>query len=189
MTDSGFLSSDKIQLRGLKREDLPAYRSWIENPLATDLMETGWRPVSDAELNELYSSSAEKNDAVVFTIVPKTLNRPIGICGLYAIQWICRRADFRILIGDDDARGKGFGTDAAKLIVDYGFGKLNLETIYLGVNVENIKAVRSYEAAGFVHEGVRRKLIYRNGRYYDALMMSVLREEWAARRQGKSASR
>lgn len=177
-----FIEGQKIDLRGLRREDLDAYRSWIDNPMVTKFMETGWRPIADHELEELYRVSTASPDTVAFAIIDKGAGKVVGCCGLYAIQWICRRADFRIIIGDADAWNKGIGSEAARLMVAYGFDKLNLETIYLGVNTENEGAIKSYEKAGFVREGVRRKLIYRNGRYYDALMMSVLREEYMSRK-------
>jgi RimJ/RimL family protein N-acetyltransferase len=173
-----FLEGDKILLRGLRRDDLELYRSWLENPEATHFMESGWRPVSDAEIEEIYKASTELNDTVVFVIADKATDKPVGVCGLYLIHWICRRGEFRILIGEDASRGKGLGSEAARLTVAYGFDTLNLETIYLGVNAENKGAIGSYEKAGFVREGIRRRLIYRNGRYYDALMMSILRDEY-----------
>ena len=173
-----FLTGDKVVLRGLRRDDLERYRSWLENPDATRYMEIGWRPVPDSELEALYKNSTESSDTVVFVIADKATDTPVGVCGLYLIQWICRRGDFRILIGDNQFRGKGLGTEAARLTVAYGFDKLNLETTYLGVNTENKEAIASYEKVGFVREGVRRRLIYRNGRYYDALMMSILRDEY-----------
>ncbi len=175
-----FLAGDKVVLRGLRRNDLERYRSWLENPEATHFMESGWRPVSDAEIEEIYKASTEPDDTAVFVIVDKASDTPVGVCGLYLIHWICRRGEFRILIGDDAFRGKGLGSEAARLTVAYGFDKLNLETIYLGVNAENQGAIASYEKAGFVREGIRRRLIYRNGRYYDALMMSILRDEYLA---------
>lgn len=178
-----FLEGQKVILRGLRREDMPAYRNWIENPKVTELMESGWRPLSDADVENLYRSSTEPNDTVVFVILDRATGQPVGACGLYLIQWVCRRADFRIIIGEPSAWDKGLGSEAARLVVACGFDRLNLETIYLGVNTENKRAIRSYERAGFVREGVRRKLIYRNGRYYDALMMSVLREEYEKSRQ------
>lgn len=174
----GFLIGKKILLRGLRREDMEAYRGWIENPAVTELMESGWRPISDQELDALYKGSTEPNDTVVFVIVDRESGAAVGTCGLYLIQWICRRAEFRIIIGDPAAWNRGFGSEAAQLIVDMAFTRLNLEVIYLGVNADNVRAIRSYEKAGFKKEGVRRKLIYRNGRYYDALMMSLLREEY-----------
>lgn len=174
-----FLSGPSVSLHSLSRDDLPIYRDWINNPAATAFMESGWRPASEAEVQAIYDASTVPQDTSVFTIVPNALGRAIGVAGLYLIHWICRRAEFRILIGDDEGRGKGYGTEAAELVVEYGFDKLNLETIYLGVNVENRGAVRSYEKAGFQSEGIRRRLVYRNGRYYDVVMMSIVRDEWA----------
>lgn len=172
-----FLLSELIELRGLRRADIDVYRSWLENAEATHFMESGWRPVPDSEMEAIYKASVESGDTVVFVIADRSSDLPVGVCGLYAINWICRRAEFRILIGDTGSHGRGFGTEAARLVLKYAFDKLNLETVYLGVNSENQRAIRSYEKAGFIREGVRRQIIFRNGRYYDALMMSVLRNE------------
>jgi RimJ/RimL family protein N-acetyltransferase len=179
-----FIVGQNVGLRGLRREDMNDYRRWLDNPNVTHFMESGWRPANDRDLEEIYRASTEASDTVAFAIVDKEAGGTVGCCGLYAIQWICRRADFRIISGEPSAWNKGFGSEAARLTVAYGFDKLNLETIYLGVNTENKGAIKSYENAGFVREGVRRKLIYRNGRYYDALMMSILREEYVAGRTG-----
>ena len=181
-----FLPGERVLLRGLRREDMEQYRRWLDNPEATHFMESGWKPAGERDLEDIYRQSTESSDTAAFVIVDRKTKKPVGCCGLYAIQWICRRADFRILIGEPSAWGRGFGSEAARLTVAYGFDKLNLETIYLGVNTENTRAIKSYENAGFVREGVRRKLIYRNGRYYDALMMSILREEYTG---GKAKKR
>jgi len=179
MTRSDFyLTSETIGLRGLRREDIPLYRSWLENREALHYMESGWRPSNDKEMEDIYLTSTQSPDHAVFVIVAKQSGQPVGVCGLYLIQWICRRGEFRILIGDSDSLGKGYGTEACRLTVAYGFDTLNLETIYLGVNADNARAIRSYEKSGFRPEGRRRQLIFRNGRYYDALMMSVLRQEY-----------
>ena len=179
---AAFIKGKAIELRGLRRDDLPLYASWIDNREATQFMETGWRPAHEAELEGIFKTSTEAPDHAVFVIVDKTSGKPVGVAGLYLIHWICRRAEFRILIGDSAALGRGLGTEACELIVSYGFEHLNLELIYLGVNCENTRAIRSYEKSGFVTEGIRRKLIYRNGTYYDAQMMSILREEYMIRK-------
>lgn len=179
-SQNGFLAGQKVVLRGLRQSDLSRYRRWLENPVATHFMESGWRPISDSEMDALYKASTEPADTSVFIIEDRSSGKSVGVCGLYLIQWICRRAEFRILIGEDDFLGKGLGSEAAKLILSYGFEKLNLETIYLGVNSENLRAIGSYRNAGFQDEGVRRRMVYRNSKYYDVLMMSVLREEYFA---------
>lgn len=182
-TATPFIRGDLIELRGLRREDLASYANWIDNREATYFMETGWRPAHEAELEAIFKTSTEAPDHAVFVIQDKVSKMAVGVVGLYLISWICRRAEFRIFIGESSALGRGFGTEAAKLVCAYGFDHLNLELIYLGVNTANQRAVKSYKNAGFVEEGIRRKLIYRNGKYYDAVMMSILREEFETARQ------
>lgn len=175
---NGFLTGENIALRGVRRDDMEHYRRWLESPEITYFMEMGSRPLSDRNVEDIYLGLTDSPDNIAFIVVEKEANQPIGVAGLYAINWVCRRADFRIIIGEPEKLGKGVGTEVAKLLVAYGFQTLNFETITLGVNTENHRAVRSYEKVGFVHEGVRRRLIYRNGRYYDILQMSILREEF-----------
>jgi len=178
-TQGTFLQGDKVQLRGIRHEDMESFRRWNDNMEATYFMETGWRPARDLDLDSVWSVSAEQEDNIVFTILDSESGKAIGTCGLYLLQWICRRAEFRIFIGEDKYHGAGRGTEATELILAYAFDHLNLETVYLGVNKENKQAIRSYEKAGFVSEGIRRQLVYRNGRYYDVLMMSILRKEYS----------
>jgi RimJ/RimL family protein N-acetyltransferase len=182
----GYLQGKKVALRAFGRGDLPAYRRWLDEPRVTEYLEMGWRPTRDSDVEAWWKLADETPDAVVFAIVDARKGKAVGTCGLYAISWIARRAQFNILIGEPTAWDKGFGTEALSLLLAYGFDVLNLESINLGVNADNKRAVRSYEKAGFAVEGVRRKFVYRNGRYYDSIMMSVLREEYRTRRGKKS---
>lgn len=175
---AGFLSDGKVLLRGMRRDDLEVYRRWLDNPEVTRFMEMGWKPTSEAALEATYREATEAFDAVVFVIEDRAGARPVGTTGLYLINWPGRRAQFRILIGEPDAFDKGYGTAATRLVVSYAFERLNMETVYLGVNEENVRAVKAYEKAGFVREGVQRHFIYNNGRYYNAVMMSVIRGDY-----------
>lgn len=181
MTRTRASKSDRISLRGWQREDVTAYRRWLADPRVTEYLEMGWRPISDIQAEADYRSMAESPDNIVFAILDSDTSQPIGTCGLYQIQWPARRAQMNILIGEPSAWNKGKGTQALENLCTYGFMTVNLELIFLGVNAENKGAIRSYEKAGFVHEGRRRNLVYRNGRYFDSLMMSLLRAEWMAR--------
>lgn len=172
------LSGKRIGLRGMVRSDLPAYRDWLSDPDVTRYLEMGWRPLGDNDLDAVYQEAISGNSAVVFVIEEKESGRAIGTTGLYLLQWPCRRAQFRILMGVPELFDRGYGTEATALIVEYGFERLNLETIYLGVNADNVRAVRAYEKAGFVHEGRQRRFIYGGGTYHDCVNMSVLRSEY-----------
>lgn len=174
---NGFLVGEKIDLAGLRRTDLDALAHWWDDAEVTHFLEMGARPTREKDIEAFWRMTSESDDNVVFAIRAKD-GRVVGTCGLYAISWVCRRAQFNILIGERDVWGKGYGTEAARLILHYAFDKLNLESVQLGVNADNQRAIASYQRAGFVAEGVRRRFIYRNGRYYDMAVFSVLREEY-----------
>jgi RimJ/RimL family protein N-acetyltransferase len=83
-----------------------------------------------------------------------------------------------IFIGEKSLWNQGYGTEVMKLLLKHGFHTLNLNRIALEVYENNPRAVRSYEKAGFVHEGCKRQGMYKDGHYIDILLMSVLRSEW-----------
>jgi RimJ/RimL family protein N-acetyltransferase len=177
------LSDKRVGLRGMTRNDLPLYREWLSDSEVTRYLEMGWRPLGDDDLEGIYREATSGHAAVVFVIEEKESGRAIGTTGLYLLQWPCRRAQFRILMGVPEIFDRGYGTEATALVVGYGFERLNLETIYLGVNADNVRAVRSYEKSGFVHEGRQRRFIYGGGTYHDCINMSILRSEYESARQ------
>ena len=183
---TAFLADQNVSLRGMRRADLDLYRNWIDNADVTRFMEMGWRPCSDADLEKTYLEATQAPDTVCMVIEEGSSGAAIGTCGLYLINWPGRRAQFRILIGDPRLFGKGYGTSATRLIVRYGFERLNLETIYLGVNDENRGAVRAYEKAGFQIDGVQPHFVFNNGRYYDSVMMSITCDRYLASIGGAS---
>jgi len=104
---------------------------------------------------------------------------PVGSTFIKDIDPVHRKGEFGIFIGDPAARGRGVGTSAARLVVDHGFSALGLNRIYLRVLAHNAGAVRSYENAGFVHEGRLRQDVILDGEPTDVIVMAVLREDWA----------
>ena len=173
-----YKTGELVGLRGFVRDDLKVYKNWLDNSGVTHYMEMGSRPTTEYILEQTYKEATESNENIVMTIVDKESNKAIGTTGLYIINWPGRRAQFRIMIGEPDYFNKGYGTEATKLVVDYGFNRLNMETIYLGANEDNKAAIKSYEKSGFVHEGIQRNFIYNNGKYYNAVMMSIIRSDF-----------
>lgn len=176
-----FLIGKRLYLRGLEKEDLKGNMfQWANDAEVTHYMFTGARPNSLELLEEEYARMIRSPNDIVFAIVDRRTHAHIGIAGLYVIHWIARTAEYRILIGEKAFWDQGYGQETARLILQYGFEKLNLNKIWLGVNAEHQRAIRSYEKSGFQREGVLRQEIYRNGRYYDAVRMSILRTEYDA---------
>ena len=99
--------------------------------------------------------------------------KPIGFIGLSSISKVNKNADLFIVIGEDDYRGKGIGKIATEWMIDYGFKKLKLHKINLGVIKDNILAVKLYQSLGFVIEGEMKEEVFCKGRFYDFLSMAI----------------
>ena len=174
-----FLSGANVHLRPLDRgEFCTSMLEWVNDDEATHYMATGTLPATREEIEKSYEAILANQNEVVMAVALNGSDRYIGNVGLYQINGFTRSAEYRIFLGDNTARGKGYGTEAAKLTVAYAFDRLNLNKVWLGVNEQNSGAVKSYEKSGFVREGVLRQEIYRNGRYDNAIRMSILREEY-----------
>lgn len=108
-------------------------------------------------------------------------DRPIGNVGLFDLDLVNGSAGLGIMIGEPGDRGRGHGTDMLEALVGFGFASLRLERIWLDVYDFNPGARRVYERVGFQHEGVMRHAFFREGRFVDVHMMSILSGEWRAR--------
>ncbi len=174
-----FIIGKKIYLRGLERNDLSGNMfQWANDPEVTHFMFMGIKPNTLENLEADYESLSKSDKDFVFAIIDKKTDRHIGNAGLYAINWISRSAEYRIIIGEKKYWNKGYAQETAALILKYGFDKLNLNKIWLGVNASNKAGAASYKKSGFAEEGILRQEIYRNGQYYDAVRMSILRKEF-----------
>jgi RimJ/RimL family protein N-acetyltransferase len=113
-----------------------------------------------------------------FTIFIRQDKRPIGDLGLAGIDWVHRNAYLGIAIGEREEWGKGYGSDAVKIILRFAFTELNLHRVSLTVFDYNERAIRSYEKAGFRLEGRQRGFLKREGQRWDLIYMGILRREW-----------
>jgi RimJ/RimL family protein N-acetyltransferase len=120
---------------------------------------------------------AEK-DAFWFSIRALEDDRLLGDIDLAVINWGSRDAFVGLGIGERDFWGKGYGTEAMKLVLHYAFLELNLRRVTLNVFEYNGRAIRSYEKAGFRLEGRQRQVIQREGCRWDIIYMGILCEEW-----------
>ena len=174
-----FFNLDNVYLRGIRKEDYTERLfCWANDQEVTHYMITGLQPSIKEKMEQLYLDTIKKQSEVVFAIVRKTDHLTIGLVGLYRLDDQARHAEFRIIIGEKEMWGQGIGSQCAKVIIRYAFANLNLNKVWLGVNEENIQAVKSYEKTGFVTEGKLREEIYRNNKYYGAIRMSILKREW-----------
>lgn len=179
MEELKYLEGNRVYLRSLTESDYGEKMvKWVNDKEVTRYLARGSRPGSLIELQAEYKSYSFNQADVVLAICDFKTNEYIGVVGLYTINPMARHAEFRILIGSKSHWGQGYGAEATELIVAYGFRILNLEKIWLGVNSENQKAHKSYTDRGFKTEGTLRNELFRNGRYFDIVRMSLLRAEF-----------
>ena len=134
---------------------------------------------SENKLKEFIEKRAENSSqSFRFSICTLADNTLIGGVGLWINSWTHAEAWLGISIGERDYWSKGYGTDAMRLIVQYGFIELNLHRISLGLHAYNERALKTYQKVGFKMEGRMRGEGLRDGVRYDSLWMGILREEW-----------
>ena len=176
-----FYDGDRIYFRPIETEDEPQLRKWINDP-------ANWRtlhrrgPLNACREQEWIESLGASDKDIVFGIVVKENDRFVGTTSLNGIDPIAHKAEFGICVGDTARQGMGYGTEAARLTVRYGFEVLNLNRIALSVFANNVRAIFAYQKAGFVPEGTLRQAAFVDGRYEDVHRFAILREEWETRR-------
>ncbi|HET8586472.1 MAG TPA: GNAT family protein [Candidatus Limnocylindria bacterium] len=114
-----------------------------------------------------------------FVVCPLGSRERIGGCGLRSIDRVNGDAELSIFMFRG-SWGMGLGTDAVNALLDFGFGELRLERIYLQVFDYNPRAMRSYQKSGFVQEAVLRRARFHRGAHHDVILMAILRHEWDA---------
>jgi len=143
---------------------------------------------SEKWMKEFAEKRLEKESDQAFRFWIRTLaeDKLIGDVSLWVNSWTHSEAWIGIMIGERDFWGKGYGTDAMRLAVQYGFTEINLRRISLGLHAYNLRALKSYEKVGFKMEGTMRQEGLRDGQRYDGYYMGILREEWFAMQGGGS---
>jgi RimJ/RimL family protein N-acetyltransferase len=181
------IRGERVFLRAGERSDIANFVRWLSDGETTSYLSMR-SPMSVAMEEKWFEDmlARQGKDAYHFVICMLDDGRPIGTLGLFAIDYVNGNAGIGISIGEKALWGQGLGTDAMNAIVDFGFGMLRLERLWLEVYDFNKRARRSYDKCGFTLEGVERRAIFKNGRHIDVELMSILRDEWAALPRKKS---
>lgn len=164
-----------IQLRPLEREDLKQLRDWRNDPeIFSRVREHRLLGMEDQEY--WFNSLIRDSRNMMFGVMDE--ERFIGVCGLTHVDWVGRKAEVSIYIGDARFRGKGYGSMVLGLLADYAFGECNLNRLWAEVFESNEISARLFRKAGYASEGKMRKHAYKNKRFLDSEIFGLLREEW-----------
>lgn len=178
-TRTASITGSRVYLRPLERTDLnEQYLMWVNDPEIARYLDTRTFPTSMQDLVAFYEEVTRTRDNVILAIIDKKSDRHIGNVKLGPIRWVHRRATLGLLIGDKKFWGRGVGTEVTRLAVEYGFNRLNLRRIDLGLHAEHESALRCYEKVGFKVEGRLREDLFHEGKYKDSLLMGLLKSEY-----------
>jgi RimJ/RimL family protein N-acetyltransferase len=172
------LVGDRVRLRGTREADLPTLAGWLMDPGIRSTQSNIVLPLSEAAARELLAGWS-KNDSTEIGLSIEALDgeRLVGHVGLFGGSLKDRRRTLGIYIGRPFL-DRGYGTDAVRLAVDYGFREIGLHRIELSVLAFNARAIAVYRKAGFTEEGRAREAVYHDGHWYDEVSMAILDHEW-----------
>ena len=182
MTPS-FLRGERIDLRPLVEADADGpYVSWFNDAETCRGNSHHVRPYSAADARAYIARVAAAPDQLVLAIERREDGRHIGNIALQAINPVYRTAELSIMVGERDAWGQGYASEAARLLCDHGFRALNLNRIGCGTFAANAGMRRVAERLGMREEGVRRQAAFKDGAYVDVVEYGVLRAEYESAR-------
>lgn len=174
---SPLFKGEKIRLAAPSHGDSLLFSEWsLDDSYARFLDDDPVRPEGEGRYS--YFGAGSSADSYYFHLRTLDEDRLIGFVVLFNIKWPSGACELSIGIGDADYRGKGCGSEALRLVLNYAFNELNLYRVGLNVLEYNAAAIKAYERAGFVREGARRKAVQREGKRYDLVQYGILREEW-----------
>ena len=172
------LEGGLVVLRRHVPENLAAFRRWYADPEIARLARYQESPMRPEEIERFFAARVVGPDALAMAIHERGSDRLIGTCAFSQLDGDNGSALYHITIGEKDAWGQGYGTEATRLMLDHAFGSLSLHRVALFVFEFNERAIRAYERCGFVLEGRSRESIWRDGHWWDELAMSVLESDW-----------
>lgn len=166
-----------IKIRIHKKIDIPCRVKWLNNPEVNKYIgdELGERTTLKKQ-EKWFRDYQNNGNKKFFTILFD--NKPAGLVGLSNISKQNKNADLFIMIGEDGCRGKGIGKKAMGWAIDYGFNKLKLHKINLGVIEDNKVAVKLYKKLGFKVEGKMIDEVYHKNRFYNFLSMALFKKDY-----------
>ncbi len=174
------LKGEKVILREVRRSDITNFLKWFNDPEVTQYLGP-YLPLTEMFEQKYIEDMAVRSTTdvpMVIEAIGKEGPVPIGTIGLHRISPKDHEGTFGIGIGEKEYWSHGYGSEAALLMIKYGFEQVNLHRIASGVFSFNERSLRMHRKIGFKDEGVRREALFRNGRYWDMVEFGYLATEW-----------
>ncbi len=181
------LIGSKVFLRAVEKSDLKFLHELINDPKNRQFLSV-FRPMSMMDEEE-YVERAHKNAVegkeFSFMICDKKYKKPVGNCGIFRIKNIAKNGEIGITLLKK-YQNKGYGTDAIRTLLEFGFESLNMHLIQISALSSNERAVHVYkDKVGFRYDATLRERIYKNGKYVDHVILSMTKKEWIKKYGGE----
>ena len=176
------LVGNKVRIRNISRADIPLLVKWKNDPIIADFVRGGPINTTFEIENRRYEKGLGEHDAVRL-IIETLKNEAVGFISLGDIDKDNMKAEVGMLIGEKKLWHRGLGTDALVTLLRHLFIELGFHRVGLEVFEYNNRAKSVYEKIGFRVEGLQRQGLFRNGRYYDIILMGILQEEFLTQYQ------
>ncbi|GGY85794.1 GNAT family N-acetyltransferase [Streptomyces nitrosporeus] len=171
------LTGESVRLRLMDEDDTEAHWRWKHDPDVMRWMDNGY-PMTLAQFRAYKAEFPAASYAqIVFGIETLADERLIGLVRLTTDGPEAGGAELDIYIGEKDCWGKGYGTEATRLMCRYGFDTMRLHRVMLWVADANTAAIRAYRKAGFTEEGRARDTVRDGGVWHDSILMGMLEGE------------
>jgi [ribosomal protein S5]-alanine N-acetyltransferase len=172
-----FLATERIYLREVRASDVnDAYYRWMNDREVTRHLESRFHPHSREELLRYVQEHGGPQD-FFFAILLHAGDHHVGNIKIEPVNWIHRSGEIGILIGEKDCWGKGYATEAIRLIVGFAFQELNLHKLTAGCYGANAGSVKAFQKAGFQIEGVRKQQFFSGGQFVDGILLGLVRPD------------
>ena len=172
------LDGERIQLRRHDPKNYDLYAEWYGDPEVWNLTSWARSPLGRSAVKRLFKEREMSTTDDSFAIHSNGESEPVGVVSLMNLSEANLSAELSVIVGHPNDRSHGYGAEAIAMIVRYAFEDLGLNRVGLSVFDFNDAAIATYERLGFVHEGRLRRAVKREDGFRDALLMSVLRDEW-----------
>ena len=168
-----------VRLRAYRKEDAQIALEYLNDRDVKRNLTPGIPfPLTLEDEEKWIESNTALKDTYSFAIETIEDKKYLGGCGINDIDWKNSKTTIGLFIGDKEYWSKGYGTDTMNILIKFIFEQMNINKIKLNVYSFNKRAINCYEKCGFKNEGVLRQEIYRDGQYFDEIIMGLLRDEW-----------
>lgn len=171
-----FIQGEQIDLVVKNIEHIKIYHKWVNDPIVRTYVGVEFPETLEVIKKEWFSDIRDEKN-IWLEIWHKENQIPVGLVGFFQISNLHRRAELGIIIGESEYWGKGIGTEAINLIINYGFNTLNYRKILASVNTPNIRSLGMCKKIGFIEEGHQKDMDYIDGKWTDIILLGIFKKD------------